>query len=47
MNRVIFWHILKNYNYLRAPEYFPELPRKRSYGYIHKLPSAAPELGVA
>ena len=45
--RVIFWHILRNYNHLRAPEYFLELPWKRSYDYIHKLPSAAPEPGVA
>ena len=38
---------LKNSNHLRAPEYFLELPWNRSYDYIHKLPSAAPELGVA
>ena len=38
---------LNNSNHLRAPEYFPELPWKRAYDYIHMLPSAAPELGVA
>ena len=38
---------LKNSHHLRAPEYFPELPWKREYDYIHKLPSDAPESGVA
>lgn len=34
---------LKHTNHLRGPEYFPELPWKRAYEYIHSFDLAAPE----